>query len=192
MAEKRLSAAQEFAAQASAAHKVAIAELTQVKDQQAEIAKAERAALAALHHLLPSAVLAQNDAALLGPLEIKVKALEATRVDAAESALKMCEASLNADEIENADGLRVAREELARMPMFARPSPEATAEQLATTSELLDALLTQVRKDESALGAIRTKQQEARSVLLALQVRHEKEVAEPKRRCQSALIGLLG
>jgi len=211
-AEKRLSAAQESAAQASAAYKAAVAELTQVKDQLPEITKTVRAALAALRKLLPGADLAQKDAALIAPLEIKRKALEVTvkeranaeteaavkvgreqsRLDTADGELATRGASLKADAAENAEGFRIVRAELARLPVFARPAPQATAEQLATTSELLDSLLTQARKDESTLEAIRARQQKARSDLLVLQGRYEKEVADPKRRCQSTVIGMLG
>ncbi|MGH7487764.1 MAG: hypothetical protein ACREMY_19505, partial [bacterium] len=210
--EKKLTAARAAAAIASAAHTSALAELTQLKAQQPEIIRSEHAARKALHRLLPAADLDQNDLRLMAPLIFKFKALEATakeaakveteaavnlgreqsRLDAADSALATNGATLMADEAENAKGLRVARDFLTRMPAFARPAPSANAEQLAPTSMVLDALLVGARKDESALQALRASQQKARSNLVILESRYEKEVADPKRRAHTTLVAILG
>ena len=185
VAEGKLAAARQAAALASAAHTAALAELTQVKAQLPEITRSERTAVSALRRILPGADLAQHDATLIAPLGVKLKALEATvketakaeteatvklareqsRLDAADGALATNGATLKADEAENAEGLRNCPRRIARMPAFARPAPNASAEQLAPTSKLLDALLIQARKDESALQAIRASQLKARSHL---------------------------
>jgi exonuclease SbcC len=117
---------------------------------------------------------------------------EQSRLDAADSALTSSGATLKAEEAENAKVLRIAREQLARLPAFARPEPQAGAEQLAPISKVLDALVAQARKDESALQAIRTSQQKAGSNLLLLQDRYEKEIVGPKRRAVTKMIELLG
>jgi exonuclease SbcC len=211
-AERRLVAAQEVAAQTSAAHKNALAEVTKLKGQLPEIAGLERIAHAALMRLLPAADLTQNDVALMAPLEGNLRALEVvakdkamaeteaavklgreqSRLDAADNTLNSSTGALNVEEEDNAKGLRVAREELARMPAFARPAPDASSEQVASTAKVVDALLKQARKDESALQAIRASQQKARSHLLLLQGRYEKQVADPKRRAHTAMIAILG
>lgn len=211
-AEEKLAAARGAAAIASAAHTSALAELTQVKAQQPEIIRSEHVTHKALHRLLPAADLDQNDLTLMAPLVIKFKAFEATaresakveteaavklgreqsRLDAADGAMATNSATLKADEAENAKGLRIARDLLTRMPAFARPAPNASAEQLAPTSIVLDALLTVGRKDELALQALRASQQKARSNLLILESRYEKQVADPKRRAHTTLVAILG
>lgn len=212
VAEGKLAAARQAAALASAAHTAAIAELTQVKAQLPEITRFERSAVSALQRILPGADLAQHDATLIAPLGVKLKALEATaketakaeteaavklgreqsRLDAADGTLATNRATLKADEAENAEGLRIARDLLARMPAFARPAPKPSAEQLPPTSVVLDALLAHARKDESALQALRASQQKARSNLLILESRYEKQVADPKRRANTTMIAILG
>jgi DNA repair protein SbcC/Rad50 len=212
VAEGKLAVAREAAARASAAHVSALAELTQVKAQLPDTTRSERTAVSALHRILPGADLAQPDATLIAPLGVKLKALEATaketaraeteaavklareqsRLDAADGALATNGETLKADEGENAEGLRIARDELTRLPAFARPVPNASAEQLAPTSTVLDAHLAQARKDESALQALRASQQRARSNLVILETRYEKQVADPKRRAYTTMIAILG